>query len=203
MAQTLGDAFVLLCVEQLRTHHLGPLSLSLDAEEIVILQGPSGAGKTLLLRALADLDPNTGQVRLHGETRQDIPPVQWRQKVALLPSESHWWFASVGEHFPSVETAYWAALGFDDAALAWPVDRLSSGERQRLALLRLLTNRPKVLLLDEPTANLDRDNALKAESLIKQYLAEEHAAALWVSHDSGQIERVASRVISLSNGRLR
>lgn len=194
---------MLLYVAQLRTRHLGPLSLSLNAEEIVILQGPSGAGKTLLLRALADLDPSTGQVRLNGETRQQIPPVQWRQNVALLPSESHWWFGSVGEHFRSAETAYLAALGFDDAALAWPVNRLSSGERQRLALLRLLSNRPRVLLLDEPTANLDSDNALKVESLIKQYLAEEHVAALWVSHDDTQIERVANRIIRLENGSLR
>ncbi len=194
---------MLLYVEQLRTRHLGPLSLSLNAEEIVILQGPSGAGKTLLLRALADLDPNTGQVRLNGETRQELPPVQWRQSVALLPSESHWWFGSVGEHFPSAKTPYLTALDFEDAALTWPITRLSSGERQRLALLRLLANRPRVLLLDEPTANLDPGNTLKVESLIKQYLAEEHAAALWVSHDNTQIQRVASRVIRLSNGSLR
>jgi len=194
---------VLLYVEQLRTRHLGPLSLRLNAAEIVILQGPSGAGKTLLLRALADLAPNTGQVRLNGETRHEVPPVQWRQSVALLPSESHWWFGSVGEHFSSAKTTYLAALGFEDAALTWPITRLSSGERQRLALLRLLVNRPRVLLLDEPTANLDTDNTLKVESLIKRYLAEEHAAALWVSHDDTQIQRVASRIIRLENGSLR
>jgi putative ABC transport system ATP-binding protein len=193
---------MVLRVERLRICHLGPLSLTLDAQEIVILQGPSGAGKTLLLRALADLDPNTGHVRLNGEAREEIPAVQWRLKVALLPSESYWWFGSVGEHFPSVESAHWAALGFDEAVLAWPVTRLSSGERQRLALLRLLANRPSVLLLDEPTANLDRDNALRVEALVRHYLAEKQAAALWVSHDAAQVQRIASRVLSLENGSL-
>lgn len=60
-----------------------------------------------------------------------------------------------------------------------------------------------MLLLDEPTANLDLDNTLKVESLIKRYLAEEHAAVLWVSHDDRQIQRVASRSIRLENGSLR
>ena len=83
-----------------------------------------------------------------------------------------------------------------------PVARLSSGERQRFALLRLLANRPRVLLLDEPTANLDPDNVTRVENLIAAYLSTEDAAVLWVSHDPLQISRVAHRRMRLEAGRL-
>ena len=70
--------------------------------------------------------------------------------------------------------------------------RCSSGEKQRLSILRLLANRPKVLLLDEPTANLDAENTRNVEALLIDYLTENNAVALWVSHDHAQLKRVVS-----------
>ena len=61
--------------------------------------GPSGSGKSLLLRVLADLDPHDGDVLFDEKSINDYKPCEWRKKVALLPSESQWWFDSVGEHF--------------------------------------------------------------------------------------------------------
>jgi ABC-type iron transport system FetAB ATPase subunit len=107
-----------------------------------------------------------------------------------LPAESQWWFDSVAPHFAS-ETNQ-AALGFDDEVMHWQLSRCSSGEKQRLAVLRLLANRPKVLLLDEPTANLDPENTGKVEALIAEYLAGNRAVAIWVSHNRAHLERVAS-----------
>ncbi len=72
----------------------------------------------------------------------------------------------------------------------WQVSRLSSGERQRLALLRALDHNPKVLLLDEVTANLDQENTLKVENLIKSRL-QQGLIVIWVSHDQDQRERMA------------
>jgi ABC-type iron transport system FetAB ATPase subunit len=86
--------------------------------------------------------------------------------------------------------------------MTWHVSRLSSGERQRLALLRLLGNRPKVLLLDEPTANLDSENTLKVEKLLHIYRKQQQSALLWISHDPEQIRRVGTRHFILRNGRL-
>jgi len=86
--------------------------------------------------------------------------------------------------------------------MQWQVSRLSSGEHQRLALLRLLSNRPKVLLLDEPTANLDPVNAQRVEKLLEDYRTQQKSSFLWISHDTQQIQRVAARHFVLREGRL-
>ncbi|MFA7387859.1 MAG: ABC transporter ATP-binding protein [Thiohalobacteraceae bacterium] len=180
----------------------GPLNLTVGAGECLCLQGPSGAGKTRLLRALADLDPHGGQVYLDDVVAARIPPPQWRREVALLPADSRWWATTVAEHFPKRARLDPASVGLPAAALHWTVERLSSGERQRLALLRLLANQPKVLLLDEPTANLDAANVARIETLIADYRRIHSAAVLWVSHDQEQIARIADRCATIENGRL-
>lgn len=192
-----------LCAEGLRGEGWGPIELGVAAGESLCLRGPSGAGKTRLLRALADLDPHGGSVRLDGVPATRITPPQWRREVAMLPADSRWWAATVAEHFPPGTQPDLASVGLPQSALHWAVERLSSGERQRLALLRLLANRPKVLLLDEPTANLDADNVGRIETLITGYRKAHAAAVLWVSHDRQQIARVADRQLLIENGRLR
>jgi ABC-type iron transport system FetAB ATPase subunit len=149
---------------------------------------------------LADLDPNEGDVRLNAKSRKDFDPHRWRQQVALLPAESQWWAETVGDHFPAYNNLQLESVGFENDVLKWSVSRLSSGERQRLAILRLLANQPRVLLLDEPTANLDNHNTLCVETLIKQYMEDVNAGALWVSHDMSQTERIADRVIMFKSG---
>src|SRR4051794_9301217 len=142
----------LLEVRDLHTAILKPASFALRVGECIALRGPSGAGKTLLLRAIADLDPNAGSVRLQGRDRATIPGPEWRGLVGYVPAEPGWWAETVGEHFVSWPTAVpmLARLGFPDETKAWPISRLSTGERLRLALARALIVRPKVLLLDEP-----------------------------------------------------
>lgn len=176
---------------------LSDLSFSLSESELVCLSGPSGAGKTLMLRSLADLDVNQSSVNLRGVQRERMPPTEWRRKVGYLPAESRWWSETVGDHFPRVQADILNQLGFEDEVLAWQVERLSSGERQRLALARLLSNQPQVLLLDEPTANLDPVNTQRVERLVMDYLRRKQAACLWVTHATDQIERIASRIFYL------
>ena len=96
-----------------------------------------------------------------------------------------------------------AQLGFTQPSqvLDWPVARLSSGERQRLALARGLCCNTEVLLLDETTCALDLDNAELVEQLLQNRLRA-GAAILLVSHNSAQVERLAVRSIHLENGRL-
>ena len=190
-----------LKIEDLRGKHFGPLSLQLYARERVWLSGPSGSGKSRFLRAVADLDPSSGNVWLESKSRIDISPEQWRRQVALLPAESHWWAESVGEHFPVQDMNQLQALGFDSGVFDWSISRLSSGERQRLALLRMLTGRPRILLLDEPTANLDKINILRVEALISDYIEQTHSCAIWVSHDTNQAQRIADRIIHFAEGR--
>jgi ABC-type iron transport system FetAB ATPase subunit len=172
---------------------LDPFDLELAAGECVTLSGPSGSGKSRLLRAIADLDPHGGEAWC-GETQQSLVPApSWRQNVGLLPAESAWWREKVIDHFPQLSEKALESLGLPAEALEWQVSRISSGERQRLALLRLFAYHPQVLLLDEPTANLDKANIERAESLIEDWRKTHECAVLWVSHDAEQQRRVASR----------
>lgn len=172
---------------------LGPWDLTVASGECVCLSGPSGSGKSLLLRAIADLDPHEGEVRLDASLCGDMPAPHWRRRVSLLPAESQWWYDRVGQHFGDYDSEYLALLGFDAEAMDWSVSRCSTGERQRLALLRVLALHPQALLLDEPTASLDPDNVKRVEQLITHYRQDKQAAVLWVSHDMAQIARVSER----------
>ena len=192
-----------LKIESLRFQGRGPYDLAVESGECVGLSGPSGAGKTLLLRSIADLDPHEGRVFLDDVDSLAVDAPSWRRAVGLLPAESQWWWDTVGPHFPAVDLERLKALGFGEEVLGWEVSRLSTGERQRLALLRLLVNRPRALLLDEPTAALDPASAGQVEALIEDYRREADASVLWVSHDPAQAERVADRRYEISEGPLR
>ena len=192
-----------LTLKNLSTPLLSNITLTIAAEECVCISGASGGGKSMLLRAIADLDPHEGAIYLDDVEHNSIAPQQWRSWVGLLTAESVWWFDLVRPHFPSVELSWFAELGFGADVLEWSVSRLSSGERQRLALLRLLCHRPRALLLDEPTANLDIENSEQMEALILNYDAEHSAPLLWISHNREQIKRIASRHYHLSQGLLR
>lgn len=179
------------------------VDFDLERGECVALTGPSGSGKTLLLRALADLDPNEGRVTLDGAARERFPAPRWRRLVGYLPVESGWWADLVGDHFPDREAAaeLATALGLPAKALDWPVARLSTGERQRLALARALIQAPKVLLLDEPTSGLDGQATERVEALLRARLAA-GTAILLATHDRGQAARMARRLLRLEGGRV-
>jgi len=191
-----------LLVEAVRTLHVGPTRFEVAAGACTALWGPSGSGKSLLMRALADIDPHEGEVRVDGDAQTGMSGPAWRQRVGYLPTESRWWARTVGEHFPAAGSTDLGELGFEPDVLDWQVDRMSSGERQRLALLRLLARTPEALLLDEPTANLDAESAARAESLINRYRTERNAAVLWVGHDAQQRKRVASAQLHMTAGQV-
>jgi putative ABC transport system ATP-binding protein len=194
----------LLQLRDLRTKILKPASFSLAEGKCIAVKGPSGAGKTLLLRAIADLDPNQGVVTLEGRDRSTIPGPEWRRLVGYVPAEPGWWAETVGEHFGDwiAAAAVLTNLGFPEEAKSWPIARLSTGERLRLALVRALIIRPKVLLLDEPTAALDAASVAAVEALIATRIRA-GLAVLWVTHDAGQARRIARRQLAVEAGRVR
>lgn len=189
-----------LQVQDLRRDGLAPASLQIQPGETLCLHGPSGSGKTLLLRAIADLDPNQGEVSLDGLHRSQIPAHQWRGMVMYSPPESSWWADRVGPHAEDWPVELLQAVGMDAGVLDWEVSRLSSGERQRLALVRALARTPRALLLDEPTANLDETNTLAMEHLITRYQETHAAPILWVSHDAAQRARIGARDAHIEKG---
>jgi len=180
--------------------HVGPLDFHIEDGGCVGLTGPSGSGKSLLLRALADLDPHGGRASLDGVEQAQTPGPDWRRRVGYLPADSHWWAPVVGDHFD--EQPDWladeiASLGLPGEVMEWTPERLSSGEKQRLAFLRLLSVQPEVFLLDEPTANLDVDVGSSLERIVERWRKERGVSVVWVSHDFNQLERVADSVVVL------
>jgi ABC-type iron transport system FetAB ATPase subunit len=176
----------------------GPYTFSVEKGECVGLTGRSGIGKTQLFRAITDLIPAGGEILLDDLPNSSFSPTKWRSKVTMVPADSCWWYDRVGEHFPVTnQTACLiencTLLGLDSAVLDWQVSRLSTGERQRLALLRALHNRPTVLLLDEPSSGLDAHHTGLMEAFIEHYRLTNEPAIIWISHDPEQLQRVASR----------
>ncbi len=179
----------------------GPVSFDLPAGECIGIFGESGCGKTRLLRSIADLDPHHGAVVLNGGNALSMPASQWRRTVAFLPAESQWWFDSVSPHFkvfPDQQELH--SLGLPESILNAEVSHLSSGEKQRLALLRALRNSPLVLLLDEITSHLDAERAALTERKIAQLQSSGDLAVVWVSHNMDQLRRVCSRILHMGPG---
>ncbi len=189
-----------LTLKQLSTLHLQPASLSVYPSEIITLSGSSGAGKSLLLRCICDLIQHQGDILLDGVSHHEISAHQWRKAVGMLAAESYWWHERIGDHFSTITDDELSRLGLLPKLLDQSVSECSTGERQRLALLRLLQNKPQVLLLDEPTSGLDQNSARQVEALIQSYVKDKQAAAIWVGHDFAQRQRVGTRHFQLDDG---
>lgn len=175
----------------------GPVpDFDLGAKACLAVTGPSGAGKSLMLRAIADLDPAEGNVSLNGRERDSFAPPDWRRQVCYLPAEAAFWLPTLGGHFSRrPEAAALAAMGLSPDRLDAPIRHLSSGERQRGALLRALEKEPLVLLLDEPTGSLDGAAARRVEAVLDDYLRRGGAIVL-VTHDEEQAGRVGTHQLS-------
>ncbi|MCG8547905.1 MAG: ABC transporter ATP-binding protein [Alphaproteobacteria bacterium] len=192
----------MLTVRQLTRPGLAPVDLDLADGACVAVTGPSGAGKTLFMRAIADLDPADGTVALDGVERASMPACDWRRRVTYVPAEAGWWADRVRPHYPDWPVAAALAERFllpPDCG-DWTVSRLSTGEKQRLALIRALVQTPRVLLLDEPTSGLDPDATEAVEAALTERLAA-GVAILLVTHDAAQAARLATATIRFDNGR--
>ena len=199
----MSETFPLLETKGLTCKTVAPVDLRLAPGECIAITAPSGTGKSLFLRAIADLDPNTGEVFLNGSPRSGVEAPAWRHKVMYVPTTSGWWADTVAAHFHD-----WSAvapqakrMSLPDDVGEWGVDRLSTGERQRLSLLRALEHSPPVLLLDEPTSGLDHAATEAVEGLVAEHLANGGAIIL-TTHDTAQAQRLGTRHLTIVDGRL-
>ena len=196
---------------------LARVSFSLDAGEFVTAMGPSGCGKTtLLLVAGALLSPSSGTVRIGGRDAYALPPNQRSmlraEEIGFVFQQFHLVpYLSVLENVlvPSVAYRSQDAVAraeqlIDHFDLRERINhvpaQLSTGERQRTALARALLNRPKVLLADEPTGNLDEENSRRVLEALREF-ARDGGAVLMVTHESSALS-YAGRVLKLQRGRL-
>ena len=193
----------MLSIRNLTGTGIGPIDLKLANGEVAAITGQSGTGKSLFLRAIADLDPSGGDVLLDGEDRSTIAAPDWRRRVSFVAAETGWWAERVGDHFDDKLAAIRLLEQVDlgENALDWSIPRLSTGEKQRLALARSLINKPQVLLLDEPTSALDTANRELVEHLLRQR-TDDGVAIIIVTHDPEQARRLKARIYRLEAGRL-
>lgn len=190
----------------LRSALAGPFDLAVRAGECIAISGPSGSGKSLLLRMIADLDPNEGEVWLDGQARRSFTPSAWRHRVVYNAAEPGWWHDTPAPHFPrgaALDTALalMPRIGLAPALLESPIVRLSTGERQRLALIRALALNPPALLLDEPTGPLDQDSTARVEELLRERLAAGTTIVI-VTHSPEQAGRLGRQQFRMEQRRL-
>ncbi len=183
--------------------------------EILGLVGPSGAGKSTLLRLLGFLElPAAGEMRYQGQPLSDTwPDLDLRRRVTMVFQNPHLLRRSVSDNVSYVldlrgrkndrhEVARMLAkLGLEDLASA-QARTLSGGEAQRVALARALILKPDVLLLDEPTANLDPYNIKLIEAIVRRSNEEDGTTVIIVTHNIFQARRLAHRVGLLLSSKL-
>lgn len=195
------------------------VSLTVKEGEIVAIVGPNGAGKSTLLKLLAGtLLPSRGEVFLEGERLKDLSRRKIAQKIAVVPQD-----ASISFPFRVLEVVLFGrfphqgGLAFASeqdlacarealsqvGALAYaerPVLTLSGGERQRVLLARALAQKPRLLLLDEPTAHLDLAHQAQALQAVEARVRAEKIAAVVILHDLNLAALYATRLVLVAQG---
>lgn len=187
--------------------------LDVDSGEVFAIVGPSGAGKSTLLRLLNFLEsPSAGKMLYQDHSLNGNVPIGTRREVTTVFQRPVLLRASVrdnvayglnlrGERVDGRVTEMLSRVGLFDLARA-PAHKLSGGEMQRVALARALVIEPKVLLLDEPTANLDPYNVGLIEEIVRNQNRERGTTVVLVTHNVFQAKRLAHRVGLMLGGRM-
>jgi iron complex transport system ATP-binding protein len=197
-----------------------PMSFSARAGEVVAIIGPNGSGKSTVLEIVSGhLKPHAGCVRLDGEDLHRLSPRARAQRAGLARQETILLFSfevrefvRQGRHphlrrslFESGEDEGWVNWAMEKTNLAAYAGRrlleLSSGEFQRAVLARTLAQRPRLLLLDEPTANLDIGYQIEMFRLVRQLAAAEKFIAVVVTHELNLVAELADYLVLLDDGR--
>jgi iron complex transport system ATP-binding protein len=184
------------------------VSVDLAAGELVCLVGPNGSGKTSLLHALAGIGRPAGAVTMDGIDPRTLGPAQRPGFLTYLPATRDIPWPLLARDLIALGggDAGFAALELEPL-LGRRIDALSTGERSRVLIARALAPRPRLLLLDEPTANLDPLWQIRLMELVRAEIAgggraERGRAALVAIHDLDAAARYADRILVMDRGRI-
>ncbi|HYG48900.1 MAG TPA: ABC transporter ATP-binding protein [Allosphingosinicella sp.] len=183
---------------------LEPVDLRMEAPQLVCLIGPNGSGKTSLLHGLARIGGPSGEVRIDGRRPDGLAPAERRRLLSYLPASRDiaWPLAAAdvvrlgadeAESLEAMEALDLAPFG------RRRVDRLSTGERSRVLIARALAPRPRLLLLDEPVANLDPLWQLKLMGLLRLAVSNGQGAVV-AMHDLDLAGRYSDRLVLMDQG---
>ena len=203
---------------RVRVRALTGVTLEVSRGDFLALAGPSGSGKTTLLNLIGCIDkPDTGRIVIDGV---DVTPVPLHRLAAtrrdtlgfifqtfnlipVLTAYENVEYPLLLQHLPAAKrrdrVRYWLEqVGLSDQASQRP-DQLSGGQRQRVAIARAMAGQPKLVLADEPTANLDSVTAGKILDLVEELNVETHCTFIFATHDPALMAR-ARRCVRMHDG---
>jgi len=203
-----------LCKQYATTRAVDDVSFAVGTHEIVGLLGPNGAGKTTTINMiLGVLEPTSGQIEIDGcdlarRRRQALEKTNFAAVYAPLPGN-----LSVAQNlrvFGMLYAVPFLRQRMEEVLAEFDLARfrntkcgvLSSGEQTRVALAKAMLNRPRLLLLDEPTASLDPATAREIRAEIRRFAEQNDVGVLWTSHNMLEVAEVCQRVLFLSRGRI-
>ncbi|MGE5415599.1 MAG: phosphate ABC transporter ATP-binding protein [Acidobacteriota bacterium] len=190
--------------------------LALESGLIHVLVGPNGAGKTTFLRMLNLLDePDTGDITVFGESLHNTRRLNLARQMSMVFQKPHMFHGTVFDNVayglnvrrePKAESKGKVAEVLEFVGLAGfdkrQARKLSGGEMQRVALARALVLDPQVLLLDEPTANLDPSSVQVIEDIVKRCGKQLGTTVVMVTHNLFQAKRIADKTLLIIEGRI-
>lgn len=204
-----------IIIEHLKKEYDGKAVLDIEglkipAGKITAIIGPNGAGKSTLLNLIAGLDlPNSGRITYDGTA--DIP----RGQITMGFQKPYLLSTTVDKNIAyPLKIRGWSPERIDARLLQLTGDlklsdhrkkkswKLSGGEIQKVALARALSFSPRLLLLDEPTANIDPSTVTEIERILKRFNREEKTTIILISHNLAQAKRVSDYVVLLNHGKV-
>jgi putative ABC transport system ATP-binding protein len=187
----------------------------LEENRVTAILGSSGGGKTTFLKLLNNMiTADQGTITYQGKDIESYDPVSLRREIVMLPQDPQIFKGTIKDNFTKTEAItdnensqnlnYNELLqkvsltqDLNDAA-----DNLSGGEKQRLALARVMLLEPKVLLLDEPSSSLDKKTEEKIIKRVVDYVRKNNRTLIMVTHSSKIAEKFADKIINIENGKI-